>query len=202
MINKTIKIDNHVFLTGRPSLTEFLSVVNSQVDYEPSQLGQLSDEWRAANAIVNDMQQSQAGAADKPDYQDMPDSLRDLANQILEDEIFQRSFNIVKPVIRMVELDSMVVFQKHINLNYVEKIKQQLGENPSEETILKTCLPIDHPMPDISAARVSKDAFVFISPSVDIRVLDTCLLDKNQISKLHNQWTPCNHHGHSYWFRV
>jgi len=181
MINQNQNIDKHVFLVGRPPMAEFLSVVNSQVDYDHSQLGQLADEWREANQLVLEMQQSQAELANKPDYRDVPDSLVELATRVLQDKIFQRSFNIVRPVIRMVELDSLVVFQKHVNLNYVEEIKARLGSNPDEETVFKECLPIEHPLPAISASRVSNDSFVFVSPSADIRVLDTALLDKEQL---------------------
>ena len=175
------KIDEHVFLMGRPPMSEFLGVVSSQVNYEASNIAQLADDWRLANKRIQELQQIQAKAADRPAYTDVPAALKSLAEQALADEIFQRSFSVVKPVVRMVELDTLVVSQKHINLNYVEDIKKQLGINPSEEKIFKTCIPIEHPMPAISASRVSANSFVFVSQSADIRVLDSTLLRTNQI---------------------
>ncbi len=176
------KIDNHVFLMGRPPMSEFLGVVSSQVDYSASQLGQLADDWRKVSLLLDGMQTSQADSSNNPKYLDVPDGLNSLAEQALADEIFQRSFSVVKPVIRMVELDTLVVSQKHINLNYVQEIKSKLGKAPSEEAVFKTCIPIDHPMPAISASRVSPNAFVFVSQSADLRVLDSTLLKANQIN--------------------
>lgn len=181
MTNQKQNIDNHVFLIGRPPMSEFLGVVNSTIDYEHSQLTQLADEWRTANQHINELQKTQANIVDKAGYKDVPKSLESLANQVLDDKIFQRAFNIVKPVIRMVELDSLVVFQKHINLNYVDGIKKQLGSSPDEVAVFKMCLPVDHPLPAISATRVSNDSFVFVSSSADVRVLDMALLDGEQI---------------------
>ena len=174
-------IDNHVFLMGRPPMSEFLGVVSSQVNYDSSHIGQLADDWRLANKRILELQQSEASASDKPAYKDVPDALNPLADQALSDEIFQRSFNVVKPVVRMVELDTLVVSQKHINLNYVDELKKQFGTNPSDEEIFKTCIPIEHAMPEISASRVSANSFVFVSQSADLRVLDSTLLRPAQI---------------------
>ncbi len=175
------KIDNHVFLMGRPPMSEFLGVVSSQVNYDSSHISQLADDWRSANKRISDLQQSQGNAADNPAYQDVPSELKALADQALADEIFKRSFNVVKPVVRMVELDTLVVSQKHINLNYVEQLKAQLGDKPTAEKIFKICIPVEHPMPEISASRVSANSFVFVSKSADLRVLDSTLLRPNQI---------------------
>jgi len=175
------KIDNHVFLMGRPPMSEFLGVVSSQVNYDSSNIAQLADEWRSANNRISELQQAEGRAADNPAYKDVPDDLKALAEQALADEIFKRSFNVVKPVVRMVELDTLVVSQKHINLNYVEQLKAQLGDSPSGEEIFKTCIPIEHPMPEISASRVSPNSFIFVSQSADLRVLDSTLLRPTQI---------------------
>lgn len=179
------KIDNHVFLMGRPPMSEFLGVVSSQVDYDASHIGQLADDWRLANKRISELQQSQTNAADNPGYKDVPEELQTLAEQALADEIFQRSFSVVKPVVRMVELETLVVSQKHINLNFVETLKKQLGETPSPEDIFKSCIPIEHPMPEISASRVSSNSFVFVSQSADLRVLDSTLLRPQQIENYH-----------------
>ncbi len=166
---------------GRPPMSEFLGVVSSQVNYDSSHVGQLADDWREANQYIQSLQQTENKACDNPAYNDIPDNIKLLAEQALADEIFKRSFNVVKPVVRMVELDTLVVSQKHINLNYVEALKKQLGSKPSDEKIFKTCIPIEHPMPEISASRVSPSSFMFVSQSADLRVLDSTLLRPNQI---------------------
>lgn len=176
------KIDDHVFLLGRPPLAEFLGVVKAQLNFEENQLGELSNEWRAANSRVESLQKSESGIADNLPATNLSETLNELAKKVSQSTIYRQAFSIVPPVIGMVELDKLVVFQKHINLNYVEQIKRELGENPSEETIFKTCLQLDETPPAIASARVSQNAFVFMSPSADIRVLDAKLLSPNQVS--------------------
>lgn len=126
-------IDNHVFLVGRPPLAEFLSVVKSKARFDTQpELGPLTEEWRKANDHIIELEKQESGIADSPPLADIPESLNDLLKEVQNDPIFAKSFQIVPPSINMVELDKLVVWQKHINLTYVETIKKELGSNPDE----------------------------------------------------------------------
>jgi hypothetical protein len=51
--------------------------------------------------------------------------------------IFRRSYGVVPSEIAMVELDRLVVYQKRINLDHVERLKTQLVADQSPEAIFK-----------------------------------------------------------------
>lgn len=176
-------IDKHVFLVGRPPLNEFLGVVKSKArfDKEP-EIGPLAEEWRKANDHIIELEEHESGIADSPPLGAIPESLSDLMAAVVNDPIYARSFEVVRPSINMVELDKLVVFQKHINLTYVETIKNDLGSNPDEAKIFRLCLPFEHPKPPVTNGRISNTAYTFISPSTDVRFLDSVLLDESQIS--------------------
>lgn len=98
------------------------------------------------------------------------------------DPAFQRSFQVVPAEIAMVELDQLVVFQKHINLTYVGMLQTALGRDPDEEAIFRLCLPFEHPNPPVRGTRTAQNAFTFISPSDDFRFLDVAVLRGDQLS--------------------
>lgn len=179
--------DPHVFLVGRPPLGEFLGFVTAQtVGGTGADLGELSNQWRAANDHVETLQQSEAGYADNTLVLPMPDSLADLGRETLEDSVVQRTFAIVPVEIGFVELDRLVVWQKKINLTHVASLQARLGEAPSEDEIYRLCLPSPTTRfdPATQAQPLGPNAFGFVSPSNDFRVLGSALVDPSTMSDL------------------
>ena len=175
-------VDEHVFLIGRPPLDEYLGFLTVQtVEGQSADHRILADEWRSANDHIQELEKKETGLADKPLISSLPSSLQSLGSKVTTDPIFKRSFNIVPATIGMVELDRLVVFQKQINLAYVHSLKDTLGMAPNEETVFKMCLPFDHPRPLVSQMRVAGNAYMFVSPSTDLRFLEPTLLESTQI---------------------
>jgi len=175
-------IDEHVFLIGRPPLAEYLGFLTNQtVGGDKADVRSLAEEWRSANDHIHELEKREAGYADSPQIAPLADRLASLVGEVLKDPIFQRSFTIVPATVGIVELDRLVVFQKLINLNYIRQIQQQLGSTPSDEAVFKVCLPFDHPRPAVEGGRIANNAYMFISPSTDLRFLEPTLLRLDQI---------------------
>src|SRR5690606_31927604 len=90
----------------------------------------------------------------------------------LKDPLVRGGFNTVPCQIALVELDKVVVYQKHIDLAFVDQLERKLGKAPAEDEVFRTCLPYDHPQPPAAWSRVHGDKFVFVSPSNDLRFLE------------------------------
>ncbi len=175
--------DEWVFLSGRPPMGEYLGFVKSNAADEAAvSIQTLSDEWRAANSRIVQLEQSEAGVADNPMIEPIPDDLQELVAQVQNASMFQRSFQVVPPTIGMIELDQLVVFQKHINTTYAADLKARLGATPSSADIFKLCLPVDHQPPPLRRMRVGPNSYVFISPSNDIRFLESIDVDAPRIT--------------------
>jgi len=58
-------VDECLYLTGRPTLREFLRCVRTHATTEPGR-GTLPDEWHAAHDIVRELAATEAGCADVP----------------------------------------------------------------------------------------------------------------------------------------
>src|SRR6266849_4799044 len=153
MANENVQqtsFDEHVFLIGRPPVTEFLGFIKTlAANGQAIPQGQLMDEWRGANAHIQTLETRESGQADNPPTFAVPDNLRPLEQDILNDPLFRNAYQSVPREIRMVELDRLVVFQKYINLDYVQQLKTVLGKDPTEEQIFRFCLPADHPHPHV-----------------------------------------------------
>jgi hypothetical protein len=91
-------------------------------------------------------------------------------------------FNTVPTNIVMVELNRLVVYQKHIDLAHVRRVKDKLGAAPGDEEIFRLCLPADHPQPPMKWSRVHNNSYVFLSPSNDLRFLRVMPLQAHHIT--------------------
>lgn len=171
-------VDTHVFLAGRPPMGEYLGFVTTTVGGDTLDRGALAESWRKANDHVQELRKAEPEYANAPTIADLPEHLRSLGEQVLADPIVQRSYSLVPVRIGVVELDKLVVFQKHINLAHVARLRDQLGDEPTEEHVFGLCLPIDRQLdPQTRAGIVGPNTWAFGSESMDFRVLETKLID-------------------------
>jgi hypothetical protein len=177
--------DEHVFLIGRPPVTEYLSFVAQTIEGEAQNRAAFMDQWRAANDHLRELQRDETGFADSPRVRPLPDHLFGLQDQVMEDSITTNSFSNVPFEIGIVELDRLVVFQKHVNVGYVGVLRGLLGDDVTDEDVFRFCLPFDRRYdPNVEYGPVAPNAWGFASPSQDFRPLDATVLDPSQVTGL------------------
>ncbi|MDE3068968.1 MAG: hypothetical protein KGJ60_15665 [Verrucomicrobiota bacterium] len=177
------EVVENVYLLGRPTLDKFLRFMRRHtVNGAALDEGALADEWRAAFARIRALEKEEAGAADAPPVDPLPPALEALREEFLQAPLVQKSFNTVPTTIALVELDRLVVYQKHIDLAHVSRLKAQLYPRPSEEDIFRFCLPADPTHPPVKWSRAHDGTFVFVSPSNDLRFLGARPLEPGQIA--------------------
>jgi hypothetical protein len=175
--------DKFAYIYAHTRLADFLDyVARETIDGAAADGDRLTDEWRAANARFQSLQQSEAGWADLATVGSLPKSLESLVRRVAADPIFLRSFSAVPGQIGMVELDRLVVSQKTINLAHVDRLKEQIGPSPNLDTIFRVCLPFDHPTPSAEVTRIAKHTFEIVSDSNDLRFLESLALSSEQLT--------------------
>ena len=172
----------NLYLTGRPPLKEFLRYVARHAVKPPGR-GALVDEWNAAGAVVRALEREEAGLADDPPMSSLGSEYEPLLIEFLKDPLVRHHFNTVPTDVALVELDRLVVYQKHIDVTFAGRLESELGPAPSRERIFRTCLPYDHPQPPVQWSQVRRDAFVFVSPSNDLRFLGALPLQSGNIAR-------------------
>jgi hypothetical protein len=182
--SQQIQGDDSVFLVGRPPIDEYLGFISTQpVDAQSADLKNLSEEWRQANDHVKELQNTEPAWADNAPVTPIPLGLAHLTQLVLNDPIFQKSFDIVPVELAYVELDRLVVFQKYINLVHSNRLVQLLGKNSSEEQVFRLCMPFEHTVLPFQVLRISNNAFDFVSRSSDLRFLDPFLCQPEQLTQ-------------------
>jgi hypothetical protein len=177
------EVDENIYLIGRPTLAKFLRFMSHQAaESESRDEGALTDEWRAAQEHIRTLEKDESGIADYPPIGRLDARLEGVRNELLKDPLIVHGFNTVPTNILMVELDRLVVYQKHIDLSHVDRVKSRLGPAPGDEEIFRLCLPADHPRPPMKWSRVHNDTYVFMSPSNDLRFLRVMPLQEHHIT--------------------
>jgi len=165
-------VDETLYLIGRPKLKHFLRFVRHHAikqDHEDA----LIEEWQKAKDHIAQLEKEEAGCADHPTITkvDADSKYQPLLVEFLKDPLVRNGFNTVPTEVALVELDSLVVYQKHIDLTYVSQLRWRIGPNPTDEDVFRACLPFDHPHPPAKWSRLDDDSYIFISSSNDLRFL-------------------------------
>lgn len=169
-VNAETGTAENLYLIGRPTLNQFLRFVKEHAVHAPGP-GDLVEEWQAANAVVRRLEKEEGGLADDPEIEPA-DVENELLLEFVRDPLVRGSFNTVPTEVAYIELDSLVVYQHHIDLTFVEELKNKLGPSPGQDEIFRTCLPCGkRPLPPVRWSRARRGSFVFLSPSNDLRFL-------------------------------
>jgi hypothetical protein len=172
-------LNQTLYLNGRPTLKHFLHFATKARDSDPE--GTLVDEWHAASEVVRTLEKEESGAADNPEMLPLGPEYEPLLIEFLKDPIQRASFNTVPTDIALVELDKLVVYQKHIDLTFSSQLEKDLGPEPELDRVFRTCLPYDHPKPPVKWSRLDSESYVFVSPSNDLRFLGATPLTDEQL---------------------
>ncbi|MFI5218951.1 MAG: hypothetical protein ACHQNT_05625 [Bacteroidia bacterium] len=176
------KKEKCVYLVGRPPINDFLSFMLTQtVDAQDLDTGLLTQEWREANDRVKEIQGAESGFCDNHAITAIPENLQPLLEKVKQDEIMKKSFSYIPYEFGMVDLDKLIVFQKFINLGHIERIKEGISKDMTDEKIFELCMPFNHPVPNFNVQRISPNAFDFVSRSNDLRFLEARSFKKEEV---------------------
>ena len=176
----------HVLLVGHPPVTEFLGYVATQtLEGRDGDEGALMDAWRRGNDHLLALAETESGYADGIEFGEMPAELAPLVARALADPVMRRDYALAPVSIEWIELDRLVVHQKHINLAFVDELLVEIGDSPSPARIFEFALPYERRRdPPVQAGQVGEASWTFRSVSNDFRILSAELLEPEQVSGL------------------
>jgi hypothetical protein len=148
----------------------------------PPHRGELIGEWEAARGHIRSLEAADHGLADNPPMSRPGPEYEPQLISLLRDPLVRHGFNTVPSEVAIVDLDTLVVHQQHIDLAFVRHLQRVIGPAPGRDDVFRVCLPYHHPAPPVEWSRAGRDTFVFVSPSNDLRVLGTMSLRPDQIA--------------------
>lgn len=173
--------DQWVFLAGRPPLQEYLGFISAQArDEQALDKRQLIEAWGQANDRVAELEVAEAGAADNAAIRSLPESLQRLAEKALTSAVLRAAFSSVPTTIGLVDLSTLVVFQKFINLRYVAELRDVLGTDLSPSAVFQLAVPTETVAPPPNIGRANQNTWVASSASTDLRFLGPAFLSPDQ----------------------
>ena len=173
------------WLLGQPHLSDYLDFVAHKVvggrDMDPRRL---TAEWRAANDLYYDLEQTEAGIAEQAECLPLGPELQPLVDAVCASPWFRASFDNLPFTFARVELDKLVVSQNQVEHSFTEGLAATLGARPDDETLFRFCLPLERQLPDVRIRRLSGDRYLFSSPSTDFRAHSPRLLRADELAGL------------------
>lgn len=173
------------WLLGQPQLRDYLSLYENRVIAdEPVDLREVTAEWRAANDLYCDLEQSEAGIADTIECRPLDGRLARLAAELEQNAWFRSSFDNLPYTIELVELDKLVMSQIFVENGFSGAIAARLGSKPRPSELFRFCLPVERELPPVEIVRLGSSRYQFTSPSSDFREHMPRLLKAQDITAL------------------
>ncbi|MEA3060780.1 MAG: hypothetical protein QOJ94_561 [Sphingomonadales bacterium] len=174
-----------VWLLGQPHLTDYLDFVKEKVVGGDKVVPRvLADEWRAANDLFHELEQTEAGIADAADCLPLPRAMRPLAKALRDYPYFRDTYDTLPVEIRLVELEKLIVSQSSVSAGFSGSLRQRLGGEPTPEALFHFCLPTERELPSARVRKVARDRWVFTSESTDFRLHHAAVLSPDQVPGL------------------
>jgi hypothetical protein len=170
-----------LWLLGLPPLGRLLEFADS-ADSAKIDRAALTSEWRRANDLYMALEKTEAGAANIGTHRALDPALAEPAAAIAAHAHFRRSFNTLPTGFEMVELDALIVDQRHVTRDFVESRMARLGTAPDTHTLFQLCMPLDEPEAPVQIQKVGSRRYVLRSRSADFRFHEAVLLKPEQLS--------------------
>lgn len=172
-----------MWLLGQPHLSDYLDFVATKVvggdRIDPRGL---ADEWRAANDIYAELEESEAGIAETAECLPLGRKLKPLADAVAANPWFKDSFDNLPVHFMRVELDKLVVSQVHVEHSFTDALGASLPAEPDDARLFDFCLPLERAMPPVRIQRLSGDRFLLSCPSTDFRAHRPRLLRPQELA--------------------
>jgi hypothetical protein len=174
-------INPTVLVKGMFSLPKYIRFVRERCPPRSLDDAALVNEWREARAEALQVMADEAGIVDKIEVQELPEEMKSLAEQVLQEPSMHRLLSLVPRRWCMVEIDRLIIFQDSINLRHVDQLKKSMTPNPSAQEIIELASCIgSHTQPVVRSSQ-SEGGYTFSSESNDLRFLDVATVDPKTI---------------------
>lgn len=172
-----------LWLLGQPPLKRLLDFVDSAVvDGENMDRAALTAEWRVANDYYMELEKTEAGIANQGTHRELDPQLAALADEVSANPRFRRTFNKLPTTIGMVELDSLIVYQRHVTRNFVDARMARIGIAPDPESLFRLCMPLGDPEAPVQIQKIGSRRYLFRCKSTDFRFHEPALLRPEQMT--------------------
>jgi hypothetical protein len=170
-----------LWLLGQPPLSRLLDFVESTaIDPDAIDRAALADEWRVANDYYLELEKTEAGLANQGTHRELDPGLAALADEVAAHPRFRLSFKTLPTTFGMVELDSLILYQRHVTRNFVEARMAAIAAATDPQALFRICMPLGEPEAPVQIQKVGSHRYVFRCRSTDFRFHEPTVLRPEQ----------------------
>lgn len=151
-----------LWLLGQPPLNDYLDFVCRNAGGETRRRDEIIAEWRHANEHLAKLEVTEAGLADRIRCRKLPGKMLPLAENLRQQDLFRNTIDRVPTTIEMVELDRIVVSQRHVTLPFVRKLAAGLEARPKAADLFRFCQPLDRRDAAVECHRLGRNRYAFL----------------------------------------
>lgn len=171
-----------LWLLGQPPLWRLLEFVEAYVvGGANADRAALTDEWRAANDYYQELEHREAGIANAGDHRPLDPALAPLVAEVQAHPQFRHTYDTLPTAFAMVELDRLIVFQKHVTRTFVDRLMARIGPARDAEALFRLCLPLHPDPPRVQICQAGPHRYVFRCESTDLRYHESVMLRPEQV---------------------
>ncbi len=161
-----------IYLLGAAVQAEVQAFVRGNcIPEEVDRIGQVLEKAKNAREHFRKLEDGEKGQPETVRVTDPDPQLAPLLARVVEDTLFKASFSSHPIEIKRVELDNLVACQRHVDLNHVEHLREQLAGGITPEEHVRFCL-LPRTLPPVpKQQQLAANAYGFSSPNPDFRFL-------------------------------
>jgi hypothetical protein len=143
---------------------------------------EVADLWRAAAKHYEQLQTTQANAAQQPKVLPIPAAMQAHIERLSSLESFRATFSAVPIAFGMVPLDQLVCSQFDVTVSTVNALKMRMTKKLTPAKLVELCLPLTPDYGECVLGRETGSEDVFHSDSHDLRTFGAQLLSASAIA--------------------
>lgn len=143
----------------------------------------MADIWRGAQQVYEQLNRSEAGAADQPDIRSLPKTMARHIERLVEMPGVQSTFDTVPVAFGLVELDKLVISQYSMTQAVVDRIRADNPMPVGPKRLAELCLPLNPPPARFRLAGRNNREFTFVADAHDMRFLDAQVLHPTEVQQ-------------------
>lgn len=176
-----------LWLLGQPPLWRYIEFVEHASDGPRADRAALTEEWRAANEYYQELERSEAGIANSGSHRELDASFASMVAEMKAHPHYRRTFDTLPTTFMLVELDKLIVFQRHVRRTFVDRLMRRIGPAPTPEALFRFCMPLEASAPpSVQICDLGAHRYVFRCESVDLRYHETAVLRPEQVRDYHS----------------
>ncbi|MFC4313207.1 hypothetical protein ACFPN2_29280 [Steroidobacter flavus] len=176
-----------LWLLGQPPLGRYIEFVEQAAGGARTDRAALMEEWRAANDYYQELERSEAGIANSGSHRELDASFASMISEVTAHPHYRRAFDTLPTTFMLVELDKLIVFQRHVRRTFVAELMRRVGPVPTPEALFRFCMPLEPSAPaSVRICELGSHRYVFRCESVDLRYHESTVLRPEQVRDYHS----------------